>query len=98
MDTTSDATSDDTMNTTPDNPEATQDQLRSLWQALLDHLLRVIQGGTANAATIEVARGFLRDNAVTLSGLSVEAELEALKDSAVNLPFGGDLRLTGEDF
>lgn len=77
------------MNSTTDTTSANpaDDPLRQLWQALLDALVADISKPNRKAATMEVARSFLRDNGVDVNRLSVAEGLQALADKALDLPF-----------
>jgi hypothetical protein len=60
---------------------ATDATLRAIWFALLDRLGTAVANPTVNAATLNVARDFLRDNGINARTLSeARAGLERLAE------------------
>ncbi|CCQ73923.1 hypothetical protein [Magnetospira sp. QH-2] len=76
---------------------ANLEQLKSLWQSLLDRLTEALSSSEkCTAYQLYVARQFLKDNGINADALvsnnknTMAAQLETLKDIDLDIDLGGD--------
>ncbi|OHB34785.1 MAG: hypothetical protein A2882_01365 [Phenylobacterium sp. RIFCSPHIGHO2_01_FULL_70_10] len=69
--------------------KASQDALSDLHAALAEALAKRIREGTATAADLAVAKGFLKDNGIT-ADLRPGSPLQSILDAADEAPFDED--------